>query len=48
VLFVFAGTELVPVARETVLRLELVAAPVAGPFALELGARHWQIASASR
>jgi hypothetical protein len=30
------------------MRLELVATPVPGPFGLELGARHWQIASASR
>lgn len=48
VLFVFSGTELVPVARDTVLRLELVATPVDGPLGVELGARHWQIASASR
>ena len=48
VLFVFSGTELVPVARDTVLRLELVATPVDGPLGLDLGARHWQIASASR
>lgn len=48
VLFVFSGTELAPVARETVLRLELVASPVHGPLGIELGARHWQIASASR
>jgi hypothetical protein len=48
VLFVFGGTELVPVARDTVLRLELVARPVHGPLGIELGARHWQIASASR
>ena len=48
VLLIFNGTELVPVARDTILRLELVATPVRGPFGLELGARHWQIASASR
>ena len=48
VLFLFGGTELVPVARDTVLRLELVATPVDGPLGLDLGARHWQIAAASR
>jgi hypothetical protein len=48
VLLLFGGTELVPVARDTIMRLELVATPVPGPFGLELGARHWQIASASR
>lgn len=48
ILFVFSGTELVPVARDTVLRLDLVARPVVGPLGIRLGARHWQIASASR
>ncbi len=48
VLLVFNGTELVPVARDTVLQLQLTATPVAGPFGIELGARRWQVASASR
>ncbi len=46
VLFVFKGTELVPVTRSTVLRLSLQATPVAGPLGLQLGARRWQIVNA--
>jgi hypothetical protein len=46
VLWVLQGTELVPVSRQVLLRLELRAAPVP-LLGLELGARRWQIVSAS-
>lgn len=48
VLWFFSGTELAPVTRGGVLRLELAAIPVQGPLGLELGARHWRITSAQR
>ncbi len=46
VLWFFHGSELVPVSRQTILRLELgaTAVPVLG---LDLGAQRWQIVSAS-
>lgn len=39
----FAGTELVPVPRQTLLTLRLRAAPMAFPGVMQLGARQWQI-----
>lgn len=47
VLWFFHGTELVPVARDALLRLELRAEPVT-ILGLDLGARRWRIATASR
>jgi len=47
VLFVFSGTELVPVPRGVVLQLQLVAVPAPHDL-LRLGARRWQIVSAER
>jgi hypothetical protein len=43
----FAGTELVPVPRQTLLVLRLRADPVAFPGDLRLGAQRWQIVDAS-
>jgi hypothetical protein len=45
VLFFFHGSELVPVSRQQLLRLDLRAVPVP-ILGLELGARRWQIAAA--
>ena len=45
-LFVFAGTDLVPVAKETALTLDLQAVPALLPGGIDIGARHWQIVNA--
>jgi len=44
-LWLFAGSELVPVPRQTLLTLRLRAAPVAFPGDMQLGPRRWQIVS---
>lgn len=46
VLGVFAGSELVPVADRTVLRIRLAAEPVALPGGGDLGAVRWEVAEA--
>lgn len=46
VLIFFEGSEIVPVARETLLTLDLRARPADLPFGIDLGAQRWQIATA--
>ena len=43
----FPGTDLVPVAQETVLNLDLRAVPAPLPGGIDLGARRWRIVEAS-
>jgi hypothetical protein len=47
VLIVFSGTELVPVADEQLLRLELAALPVELPGGGDVGAVRWELVDAS-
>ena len=45
-LWIFAGSELVPVADRTILRLQLVARPAELPGAVDVGAVRWEIVDA--
>jgi hypothetical protein len=45
---IFAGTDLVPVPQEELLRLELASVPAALPGGIELGARSWHVVNATR
>lgn len=44
---IFAATDLVPVPKQTLLRLELTALPASLPGGIHLGARTWQILNAT-